>query len=61
MFFLIMNELFSVSISFSVSIENHPCYPKKQKMYKLFVYGSIIFPVIEPNEHINTIHIIIVT
>ena len=44
----------SVSISFSLSIENHPCYPNKEKTYNLFVYSCNIFPVIDPNEHINT-------
>ena len=28
-----------VSISVSVSIENHPCYPNKEKRFKLFVYS----------------------
>ena len=52
---------FLVSMSFTVSIENHPCYPNKEKTYKLFVYSCKIFPVIDPNEQIKTICIIIVT
>ena len=52
---LLVLKLFSVSISFSVSITNHPCYPNKEKMYKLFVYCCNIFLVIDPNEHINTL------
>ena len=48
-------KMLLLSKSFSVSIENHPCYPNKEKMYKLFVYSCNIFPVIDPNEHINTI------
>ena len=39
----------------SVSIENHPCNRPKEKTYKLFVYSCNIFPVIDLNEHINTI------
>ena len=31
---------------------NHLCYPNKEKMYKLFVYSSNIFSIIDPNEHI---------
>ena len=42
-------------MSFSVSIENHPCYPNKEKTYTLFIYICNIFPVIDLNEHINTI------
>ena len=52
---LLFSKSFSVSILFSVSIENHPCYPNKEKMYTLFVYSCNIFPVIDPNEHISTI------
>ena len=47
--------VFSIDVSFSVSIENNPCYPNKEKAYTLFVYSYNIFPVIDPNEHINTI------
>ena len=47
---------FQESIAFSVSIENHPCYPNKEKACKLFVYSCNIFPVIDPNEHINNIY-----
>ena len=42
-------------ISVSVSIENNPCNRTKEKMYSLFVYSCNIFPVIDLNEHINTI------
>ena len=52
---LLFSKLFSISISFSVSIENNPCYQNKEKTYKLFVYSCNMFPVIEPNEHINTL------
>ena len=45
--------LFSVSISFSISIENHPCYPNKEKTNELFVYSCNIFPLNDPNEHIK--------
>ena len=51
----IIFKIVSVSISFTISIENHPCYPEKEKTYKLFVYICCIFPVIDPIEHINTI------
>ena len=43
------------TISFSVSIENHPCYPNKEKTYKLIVYSCNIFPVIDPNANISPI------
>ena len=39
---------------FSVSIENRPCYPNKEKMYKLLLV-AVIYPPIVPNEHINII------
>ena len=48
---LLFLKSFSVSILFSVSIENHLCYRNKEKTYKLFVYSCNIFPVIDPNEH----------
>ena len=50
---LLLSKLFTVSISFSVSIDNHPCYPNKEKTNKLFVYCCDIFPVIDPNEHLT--------
>ena len=50
---VVIFKIFSVLISFSVSIENHPRYPIKE--YELFVYSCYIFPVIDPKEHINTI------
>ena len=40
---------------FSVSIEYHPCNRTKKKTYQLFVHSCNIFPVIDLNEHINTI------
>ena len=46
---LLFSKAFSVSISFSVSIVNHPSYQNKEKIYKLFVYSYNIFPVIDPN------------
>ena len=52
-----IHKMFLFSESFSVSIENHPCFPNKEKIYKLFVYSCNIIPVIDPNEDINTIHI----
>ena len=52
---LLFSNAFSVSISLSVSIKNRLCYPNKEKTNKLFVYSCNIFPVIDPNEHINTI------
>ena len=52
---LLFSKSFSVSILFSVSIENQPCYPKKEKKYKLDFYICNIYPVTDPNEHINTI------
>ena len=52
---LLFSLSFSVFISFSVSIENHPTYPNKEKKDNIFVYRSNIFPVIDPNERINTI------
>ena len=52
---VIFKIVFSIHVSFSVSIENHPCYPNKEKTYTLFVYSYNIFPDIDPNEHINTI------
>ena len=38
---LLFSKSFSVFISFWlwVSIENHPCYPNKEKTYTLFVYS----------------------
>ena len=52
---LLISKAISVSYSFSVSIENHPCNRTKEKMYNLFVYNFNIFTVIDLNEHINTI------
>ena len=52
---LLFSKEISVSYSFSVSIENHPCNRTKKKTYELFVYSCKIFPVIDLNEHINTI------
>ena len=46
---LLFSKSFSVSISLSVSIENHPCYPNK---YKNFLFIAIA--IIDPIEHINT-------
>ena len=57
---LLFSKSFLVSKLLSVLIENHPCYPNKEKTYELFVYSCNIFSVIDPNEHINTICIIIV-
>ena len=48
-------KMLLISRSFSVSMENHLCYPNKEKMYKLFAYSCNIFPVIDPNEYISTI------
>ena len=36
----------------TVSIENHLCYPNKEKT---FLYGCNISPVIDLNKQINTI------
>ena len=47
---LLFSKSFSVSITFSISIENQPCYLDKEKKYKLFVYSCNIFPVNDPNE-----------
>ena len=55
---LLCSKSFSVSIVFSIKREFE--YPNKET-YKLFVYSCNIFPVIDPNEHINTICIIIFT
>ena len=52
---LLFSKSFSVSTLLSVSIENHPCYPNKEKTYTIFDYICNIFPVIDPNENINTI------
>ena len=41
---LLFLKSFSVSISFSLSIENHPCYPNKEKTYTLFFINIIYFP-----------------
>ena len=41
---LLFSKSFSVSILFSVSIENHPCYPNKEKMYTLLFIAVICFP-----------------
>ena len=46
---IVIFKSFSVSVSFSVLIENHP---NEEKTYTLFVNMS---PVIDPNEHSNTI------
>ena len=56
---LLFSKSFSVSILFSLSIENHPFYPNKEKTYKLFVYSCNIPPVIDPNEHINSIYFLL--
>ena len=53
---LLLSKSFSLSILFSVSIENHLCYPNKEKTHKFFVYSCNKFPDIDPNEHINTIY-----
>ena len=50
---LLFFKSFSVSITFLASIENHLCYPNKEKTYKLFVYSCNMFPVIDPK--FNTI------
>ena len=47
-----IRKILLFSISFSVSIENHP---NKEKTYICFVYSCNTFPIIDPNEHINTI------
>ena len=52
---LLFSKSFSVSISFTISIKNHPCYPNKEKTYKLLVYSRNLFPVIDPIKRINTI------
>ena len=52
---LLFSKAISVSYCFSVSIENHPCNRTKEKAYYFFVYSCNIFPVIDLNEHINTI------
>ena len=57
---LLLSKSFLVSISFSVSIGNHPWYQNKEKMYKLFVFNCKKFPIIDKNEHKNE-YIIIVT
>ena len=51
---LLFSKVISVSYSFSVSIENHPCNRTKKKTYLLFVNSCNIFPVIDLNEYINT-------
>ena len=50
---LLFSKAFSVSISYSV--QNHPCYPNKEKNHKLFFYSYNVIPVIDPYERINTI------
>ena len=50
----LFSKSFSVSILFSVSIKNHQCYPNKEKC-KTFLFIAAIFPVIDPNEYINTL------
>ena len=52
---MLFSKSFSVPYGFSVSIKNHPCNRTKEKTYELFVYSSIIFPVIDLNEHIYNI------
>ena len=51
---LLFSKAISVSYSFSVSIENHLYNRTKEKRIK-FLFISVIFPVIDLNEHINTI------
>ena len=46
---VVIFKIILVSMSFSVSIENHPCYPNKEKTYTLFIYICNIFPVIDQN------------
>ena len=52
-----VSKVISVSYSFSLSTENHPCNRTKEKTYYLFVYSCNIFPVIDLYEHINTIFV----
>ena len=52
---LLFSKAISVSYSFFVSIENHPCNRTKEKTYQLFVCSCNIFPVIDLNEHNNII------
>ena len=40
------SKSFSVSISFLVSIENRPCYPKKEKIYTVLFIAVIYFPLL---------------
>ena len=49
---LLFSKAISVSYSFSVSIENHPCNRTKEKTYN-FLFIAVIFSVIDLNEHIN--------
>ena len=37
-----------------MKIENNSCYPNKEKTYKPFDYSCNIFPIIDSNEHSNT-------
>ena len=41
---LLFSKSFSVSTSFSVSSKNHPCYPNKEKTYKLLSIAVVYFP-----------------
>ena len=52
---LLCQNRFQYPYRFSVSIENHPCNQTKEKTYSLFVYSCNLFPIINLNEHINTI------
>ena len=48
---LLFSKSFSVLLLFSIG---NQCYPNKEKTYKL-LFIAVIFPVIDPSEHIDTI------
>ena len=53
----LFSKSFSVSISFPVSIQNHPCYPNKETVLTLCLYSCNIFPVIDSKEYITLYNI----
>ena len=55
---LLFSKSFSVSISFTISIQNHQRNPNKEKTHTLFVNSCNIFPVIYLIEHSTLILIV---
>ena len=52
---LLFSKLFSVSISFSASIKNHPCYPNKEKSYIIFLFITVIYFPLSIQMNIKTL------